>query len=84
MIEKDDIKGVIHSHTTYSDGLNTLEEMVNASKELGYEYIGITDHSKSAFYANGLKPDRVLEQIQAIDKLNEGQTNFKILKGIEK
>jgi DNA polymerase (family 10) len=83
LVEKEDIKGVIHSHTTYSDGLNTLEEMVEAAKELGYQYIGITDHSKSAFYANGLKPDRVLEQMQAIDALNAKMNDFTILKGIE-
>ena len=83
LIEKEDIKGVIHTHTTYSDGLNTLEEMVDAAKELGYQYIGITDHSKSAFYANGLKPDRVLEQIQAINALNAKLNDFTILKGIE-
>ena len=57
--------------------------MVDAAKELGYQYIGITDHSKSAFYANGLKPDRVLEQIQAINALNAKLNDFTILKGIE-
>lgn len=83
LIEKEDIKGVIHSHTTFSDGLNTLEEMVEAAKELGYQYIGITDHSKSAFYANGLKPDQVIRQMQTIDTLNAKMDNFTILKGIE-
>ncbi len=83
LIEDRDIKGVIHSHTTYSDGINTLEEMAKEAQALGYEYIGITDHSKSAFYANGLKPDRVLEQFAEIDALNAQLDGFQIFKGIE-
>ncbi len=84
LIEESDIKGVIHSHTTYSDGLNTVKEMANYSKSLGYEYIGITDHSKSAFYANGLKPARLHQQWAEIDQLNQVYgDDFKILKGIE-
>lgn len=83
LLEEKDIKGVIHTHTTYSDGLHTLEEMVAHAHQLGYAYIGITDHSKSAFYANGLKEDRLLEQMAAIDALNEKYTDFRILKGIE-
>ena len=83
LIEEDDIKGVIHTHTTYSDGLNTLREMAEYSKAQGYEYIGITDHSKAAFYANGLKEDRVLQQFEEIDALNEELAPFKIFKGIE-
>ena len=83
LIEKTDIKGVIHSHTTYSDGLHSLEEMATYAKELGFQYIGITDHSQAAFYANGLKPDRVLEQMAAIDALNEQLAPFRIFKGIE-
>lgn len=83
LIEIKDVKGVLHSHTTYSDGIHSLEDMVAEAKKLGYQYIGITDHSKAAFYANGLKPDRVWEQFAAIDKLNKNQTDFKIFKGIE-
>ncbi len=84
LIEVNDIKGVIHSHTTYSDGLNTVKEMAEYSQSLGYQYIGITDHSKAAFYANGLKPDRLYQQWAEIDQLNEGfGADFKILKGIE-
>ncbi len=83
LIEASDIKGVIHSHTTWSDGLNTLEEMVAYAKELGYGYIGITDHSKAAFYANGLQPERVLQQMAAIDELNAKMAPFRIFKGIE-
>ncbi len=83
LIRDEDIKGVVHSHTTYSDGIHTLEEMATHAKSLGYEYIVITDHSKSAFYANGLKPDRVLAQMAEIDQLNEKLAPFKIFKSIE-
>jgi len=83
IIEAKDIKGVIHSHTTYSDGVHTLRQMAEAAKEKGYSYIGITDHSQTAFYANGLKPDRLWQQIEEIDKLNASLSDFKILKGIE-
>jgi len=83
LIEEKDIKGVIHSHTTYSDGLNSLREMAEYSKSLGFDYIGITDHSKAAFYANGLKEERVLQQFDEIDTLNKELAPFKIFKGIE-
>jgi DNA polymerase (family X) len=83
LINLGDIKGVIHTHTTYSDGLHSVEEMAKAAQHLGYQYIGITDHSKAAFYANGLKEDRVLAQWEEIERLNGQFFNFKILKGIE-
>jgi DNA polymerase (family X) len=83
LINLGDIKGVIHTHTTYSDGLHSVEEMAKAAQHLGYQYIGITDHSKAAFYANGLKEDRIYAQWEEIDKLNGQFFNFKILKGIE-
>lgn len=83
LIQLGDIKGVIHTHTTYSDGLNTVREMAQAAQELGYKYIGISDHSKAAFYANGLKEDRVEQQWAEIDNLNKEFFNFKILKSIE-
>lgn len=83
LVEEKDIKGVFHVHTNYSDGVNTLNEMVNGARELGYKYIGITDHSKSARYANGLKEEDILKQFDEIDRLNEKYTDIKILKGIE-
>ncbi len=83
LITPGDIKGVIHTHTFYSDGMNTVAEMAHHAQKKGYAYIGITDHSKSAFYANGLKEDRVQEQWREIDTVNAGLFNFKILKGIE-
>ncbi len=83
LIENQDIRGVLHVHTNYSDGINTLREMCEHAKSLGCQYIGITDHSQSAFYANGLKADRVLLQMAEIDKLNLELAPFRIFKGIE-
>lgn len=83
LLEVNDLKGILHAHSTYSDGKNTLEEMALAVKDAGYEYLGITDHSQSAFYANGLSVGRVLDQIKEIDALNEKLAPFKIFKGME-
>ncbi len=83
LIELSDLKGVLHNHTTYSDGVHTLKEMADYCRELGYQYFGVCDHSKTAVYANGLDIDRVEQQQREIDKLNSGYTDFKILKGIE-
>jgi DNA polymerase (family 10) len=83
LITLTDLKGILHNHTTYSDGVNTLKEMADACNKLGYEYLGICDHSRSAFYANGLDEDRIIQQHNEIDKLNSSYQNFKILKGIE-
>lgn len=78
-----DLKGTIHNHSTYSDGIHSLREMALYCKELGYEYLGICDHSKSAFYANGLFEDRVAKQHAEIDQLNIELAPFRIFKGIE-
>lgn len=83
LLTERDLKGIIHNHTTYSDGRHTLEEMALYCRELGYEYLGISDHSQSAFYANGLDEDRVYAQWEEIDRLNEKLAPFKIFKGIE-
>jgi len=83
LVEQDDLLGVIHCHTTYSDGRDSLEDMVQAAEDLGYRYILITDHSQSAAYAGGLKPDRVLKQQEAIDKLQKSHPKIRIFKGIE-
>jgi DNA polymerase (family 10) len=83
LLEFTDIKGVLHVHTTYSDGANTLREMALGARELGFAYLGVTDHSQAAFYANGLTPERVLEQVDEIDRLNQELTPFRIFKGIE-
>lgn len=83
LIEEEAVRGVLHAHSTYSDGINTLREMAEYAIEQGYAYLGITDHSKSAFYANGLKEDRLRQQWDEIDALNEELAPFKIFKGIE-
>lgn len=83
IIQLQDIKGILHVHTNYSDGKNTLREMTVYCKELGYEYLGISDHSQSAYYASGLKPERILEQHKEIEQLNKELAPFKIFKGIE-
>jgi DNA polymerase (family X) len=83
IIKYDDIKGNLHTHTKYSDGKNSIKELVSFAKNFGYSYIGITDHSSSASYANGLKEDDLKKQIEEIDRINETLDNFKILKGTE-
>lgn len=83
LVELQDLRGTFHNHTTESDGVATLEQMVAKAQKMGLEYLGISDHSKSAYYANGLKPDRVKKQFKEIDKLNENIHNFRILKGSE-
>jgi len=80
----EDLRGTLHNHSTWSDGANTLEEMARFCKdELKIEYLGICDHSKSAFYAKGLSEARVLAQHAEIDALNAQLAPFKIFKGIE-
>ena len=83
LVKMEDLKGILHNHSTYSDGKHSLEEMATYCKTLGYQYLGICDHSKSAFYANGLNEDRVIKQHQEINLLNEKLAPFKIFKGIE-
>lgn len=83
LITDNDLKGILHNHSTYSDGVDTLRDMAVFAREKGYEYLGICDHSQSAFYAKGLKIDRVLAQMEEIDQLNAELAPFKIFKGIE-
>ena len=78
-----DIKGIIHSHSNWSDGAETLEAMALAAKEKGLEYLVISDHSQSAFYANGLREDRIRAQHLQIDELNKKLAPFRIYKSIE-
>lgn len=77
------IRGIIHSHSQWSDGTHSLEEMAIAAKEQGFEYLVISDHSKSAFYANGLQIERVFAQHAQIDELNEKLAPFRIFRSIE-
>jgi DNA polymerase (family 10) len=83
LVTFDDLRGVLHCHSDYSDGAATIEEMANAAKERGWSYIGISDHSESAFYAGGLKRDKLLRQHEEIEGLNARMKDFRILKGIE-
>lgn len=82
-IQEKDITAIIHSHSKWSDGSNTLEEMANAAIAKDLQYLVISDHSKTAFYANGLQVERVLAQHQEIDELNKKLAPFKIFKSIE-
>ena len=83
VLQVSDIKGIIHSHSNWSDGSNTIEEMARGALNMGFEYLVISDHSKSAFYANGLFPDRIRAQHQLIRELNEELAPFKIFRSIE-
>ena len=83
LVEEKDIRGVFHAHTTASDGTATLAEMAEKCQELGLEYLGISEHSQSAGYAGGLKPDDILRQREEIERLNAKYKGFKIFHGIE-
>lgn len=87
LVTEEDIQGVIHAHSTWSDGKYSIKQMAEACIERGYKYLGITDHSKTAAYAGGLTTDDVKRQWEEIDRLNEEFTEsgngFRIFKGIE-
>ncbi len=83
LIELSDIKGDFQMHSNYSDSSATIEELALAAQKMGYEYILITDHSRSAKYAHGLEIERLYKQWEEIDSLNKKFKNFRILKGIE-
>lgn len=83
IITDSDLKGVLHNHSTWSDGMHSLEDMALYAKEMGYQYLGICDHSRTAVYANGLSLERVMAQHEEIDRLNQKLVGFTIFKGIE-
>jgi len=83
LVADNDIRGVFHNHTTYSDGTASLEEMALASKALGFEYFGVADHSQSLTIARGMPPSVVKKQWAEIDRVNAKLTGVTILKGIE-
>ncbi len=83
LISYNDIKGETHCHTEWSDGLNTIEEMAKKAKEIGYQYLIITDHAGFLKIAHGLEEKRLLKQMSEIDKINQRITGIKILKGCE-
>ncbi|HEX3085116.1 MAG TPA: PHP domain-containing protein, partial [Pyrinomonadaceae bacterium] len=82
LITTEDIRGMVHCHTTYSDGKHSVEQMVAAAEAMGMKYITITDHSPTAFYAGGVKIDRLRRQWEEIDEVQQ-QTKIRILKGTE-
>ena len=83
LVEEADIRGTFHCHTTYSDGVNTLEQMAAGARALGWEYLGIADHSKVAAYAGGLSAEKVKAQFREIDAINAKAKGFRLLKGTE-
>ena len=83
LVSPDNIRGDLHFHSDYSDGTSSLEEIARAGKKFGYRYILVTDHSQSLMIAHGLSPERLIEQINEIDRVNERIKGFHLLKGSE-
>jgi DNA polymerase (family 10) len=83
LVRLEDLRGDLHCHTNWSDGMDTIEEMGIAAKQLGHSYLAITDHSKRVTMAGGLNEDNLLEQWAEIDQVNESLEGIQILKGIE-
>ncbi|MDP3851767.1 MAG: DNA polymerase/3'-5' exonuclease PolX [Luteolibacter sp.] len=83
LVEIDNLRGTFHSHTTSSDGIHTLQQMAGEAMELGMQYLGISDHSKSTVVANGLDEERLIRQIAEIHALNAGFTGFRLFAGSE-
>lgn len=84
LVAAEDIRGILHAHTNASDGVDTLAEMAEATRQRGYSYFGVADHSKSAFYAGGLSIEEIDRQHVEIDRLNRKLgRSFRIFKGIE-
>jgi len=83
LIEWSNLRGTFHNHTTASDGKNTLQEMVDAADELGLDYLGIADHSKSSVQANGLSEERLLNQLAEIRALQQAGSPVRIFTGVE-
>ena len=83
LLTRGDLRGFLHCHTTASDGTNSVAELATACRDAGYQYVGITYHSKAAAYAGGLSPEGIRAQWEAIDALNASNPGIRILKGIE-
>ncbi len=83
LIEDRDIKGVFHVHSSYSDGTNSIKNIAQAAKEIGFSYIGLSDHSQTARYAGGLNPEKLEKQWEEVDRVNKEMDGFHIFKGIE-
>lgn len=83
LLERNQLRGFLHCHTTYSDGTNTVAQLAGACREAGYDWIGITDHSRAAAYAGGMQPDDLRRQWDEIDEFNATGSGITVLKGIE-
>ena len=83
LLERRDIAGLLHCHSVYSDGTNTIAELADACRGAGYRYLGLSDHSMAAAYAGGLNEEAIARQHAEIDALNAGWTDFHVFKGIE-
>ena len=83
LVKYDDLRGTFHVHTTYSDGRNTVHEMLGAAKERGFEYVGISDHSKTAFYAGGLTEEQLVEQQSEIAREAKSVKPMRVFRGTE-
>src|SRR5205823_15099917 len=84
LIEASDLRGILHAHSTWSDGVASIARMADAAREQGYVYHGATDHSRALAMVGGLDPERLEQQMVEIDALNAGFTDgFRVLKGIE-
>ncbi len=83
LIEPTDVRGVLHVHTHYSDGADTLQEMMETARDLGLEYVGISDHSPAAYYANGLDRDRLFQQWAEMEEVQRRVPEVRILRGME-
>lgn len=83
LVELSQLRGTFHNHTTASDGIHSLEEMADEAMDLGLQYLGIADHSKSSFIANGLDEERLYQQLEKIQTLNAGFSHFRLFAGSE-
>ncbi len=83
LLEAGDLRGVFHAHTSFSDGSDSLQDLAEAAKGLGFSYLGVSDHSQGATYAGGLKPDRVRAMREEVDSFNATQSGFKVFFGVE-
>ena len=83
LLEMGDLRGIVHMHSTYTDGRAAIEDMARAAKKLGFHWIAMTDHSQAVSIAGGMKPDDLLRQIDEIDELNSRLDGFRVLKGVE-